>query len=129
MYEKKILIALAALVIAAAATGLWFKARLNKMYSIFESEQITDIDLTAFENGEYIGEAGDFVVSVKLSVTVENHCITSIDILDQSSGKGYEAHEVLDRIIEAQSPDVDAVTGATGSSQCIMIAVRNALTP
>lgn len=32
-------------------------------------------------------------------------------------------------MIEEQSPDVDVVSGATGSSCCIMIAVKNALTP
>ncbi|MCD4706803.1 MAG: FMN-binding protein [Candidatus Sabulitectum sp.] len=127
--KRKILIAVAVLFVAVAATGLWYKIRLNEMYNTFESEQITDIDLGSFENGEYTGDAGDFVISVRLSVTVENHCITRIDILNQSGGKGYEAHEILDRIIEAQSPDVDVVTGATGSSRCIMIAVRNALTP
>ncbi|UCC11460.1 MAG: FMN-binding protein [candidate division WOR-3 bacterium] len=35
--------------------------------------------------------------------------------------------DVIDRIIQVQSPDVDAVTGANGSSKCIMLAVQKAL--
>ncbi|MGB7055012.1 MAG: FMN-binding protein [bacterium] len=47
---------------------------------------------------------------------------------EQRSGPGYEALETIDRIIGAQSPNVDVVSGATGSSKSIMIAVQNALT-
>jgi len=46
----------------------------------------------------------------------------------QHCGPGYEAKEVLDRIVAAQSPQVDVVTGATGSSRCLMAAVHRALT-
>ena len=125
--KKKVFLILTGFVVLAGTAFLWFQARINRMYDTFASEEITDIDLTSLQNGVYPGEAGEFVVSVKLTVTVENHTITSIDIIDQNGGSGYEALEILPRMIEAQSPDVDIVTGATGSSRCIMIAVRNAL--
>lgn len=67
------------------------------------------------------------MVSVNLEVTVKDHRIVEIDIKEQDCGPGYEARETVDRILEAQSPRVDAVTGATGSSMCIMIAVHRAL--
>ncbi len=70
---------------------------------------------------------GDFLVSVSLDVTVSDNRITDIVIVEQNGGPGYEALETLDRILEAQSPVVDAVSGATGSSRCIMIAVYKAL--
>ena len=125
--KKKVFIALGCLVLLAGAAGLWFKARLDSMYETFEAEEISHMDLSGIEDGTYTGEAGDFVVSVKLEVTVLDHRIESIEILEQKGGEGYEAHGVLPRIIEAQSPEVDVVSGATGSSRCIMIAVRNAL--
>jgi uncharacterized protein with FMN-binding domain len=34
----------------------------------------------------------------------------------------------VDQILKVQLPKVDGVSGATGSSKCVMIAVRNALT-
>ena len=127
--KKKLLITLSVLVAVALLAGGLFKIRLNRMYERFNSEVITDIDLSGIEDGTYTGEAGDFVVGVKLSVTVVNQEITDIEILEQRGGKGYEAHDILPRMIEEQSPDVDVVSGATGSSRCIMIAVKNALTP
>ncbi len=127
--RKKLLITLSIILAVALLAGGWFKLRLNRMYDKFNSEQITDMDLSILEDGTYLGEAGDFVVGVKLSVTVVNQEITDIEIQEQRGGKGYEAHDILPRMIEQQSPDVDVVSGATGSSRCIMIAVKNALTP
>lgn len=89
---------------------------------------ISDIDLTALSDGIYEGSFGEFLVSVDLRVTVSENQITNIEIINQKSGKGYEAHETLQRIIQAQSPAVDAVSGATVSSKSIMIAVYKALT-
>lgn len=77
------------------AAGGWLKFRLNRMYEKFNSELITDIDLSTLEYGTYTGEAGDFLVAVKLSVTVVNQEITDIEILEQRGGKGYEAHDIL----------------------------------
>ena len=50
-----------------------------------------------------------------------------IDIKEQNCGQGYGARGTIDRIILKQSPKVDAVTGASSSSRCIMIAVDQAL--
>ncbi len=126
--KKKVIITVCSILVIIAAAALWFKLRLNGMKNYFESAHVTDIDLSSVENGTYRGEAGEFLVSVVLEVAVENHRITGIEVIDQKGGEGYEASEMLPRIIEAQSPSVDIVSGATASSRCIMIAVRNALT-
>ncbi len=75
----------------------------------------------------YPGSFGDFLVAVDLEVTVKDHRIAGITIKKQLCGKGYEAHDMIGRIIRAQSARVDAVAGASGSSKCIMIAVDRAL--
>lgn len=92
-----------------------------------ESVRIEDIDLDQVADGIYPGEFDDFLVKVQLEVTVQGHRITDIKIIDQRASPNHEALETIDRIIAAQSPKVDAVTGATGSSRCIMIAVQKAL--
>jgi uncharacterized protein with FMN-binding domain len=97
------------------------------MVKHIQSVEITTVDLSKIDDGVYFGEFGDFLVDVKLNVTVCEHQITKIDIIEQRTGGGYEALETIDRIIEAQSPKVDVVTGATGGSMTIMIAVQNAL--
>ena len=124
---KWILIGLGIVVVILAVAFIFFRVRYNKMVEVIDSVELSSIDLAQIEDGVYRGEFGEFLVSVTLDVTVEEHTITGIEIIEQNSGPGYEAHEVIDRIIQAQSPDVDAVTGATGSSKCIMIAVQKAL--
>ena len=125
---KKVLITLGIFVLIIIIFGVIFLLRARQMVKVIDSIVIADVDLAQIEDGVYAGEFGDFLVNVKLEVTVQTHQITNIKITEQRSGPGYEALEVIDRIIEAQSPKVDVVTGATGSSKCIMIAVQNALT-
>ncbi len=110
------------------AFGVAFFFRARQMVKHIESVKIRDVDLTQIADGVYTGEFGDFLVDVELEVTVKEHQIKKIDITKQRAGPGYEAIETIDRIIEAQSPKVDVVTGATGSSRSIMIAVQTALT-
>ena len=69
----------------------------------------------------------DFVYA-KVEVTVQNGVIAGIDILEHKNGRGSRAEVVVDRIIEEQKIEVDAVSGATNSSTVIKKAVENALT-
>jgi len=124
---KWILIGLGVLIIILVIAFVFFRLRFNKMVDVIDSVKLERIDLQKIEDGIYRGAFGEFLVSVTLDVTVKDHKITKIAIIEQNSGPGYEAREVIDRIIEAQSPNVDAVTGATGSSKSIMIAVQKAL--
>ena len=125
---KKILIGFAIVVGLIIIFGVVFFFRARQMVNIIDSVVIEDVDLTQTEDGVYAGEFGEFLVDVKLEVTVKDHQITGIEIIEQRAGPGYEALETIDRIIEAQSPNVDVVSGATGSSKSIMIAVQKALT-
>jgi len=125
---KKILIVLGIFLILIIAFGVAFFFRARQMVKRIESVEIMDVDLTQIANGVYTGEFGDFLVDVQLEVTVKDHKIEKIEIIKQRSGPGYEAIETVDRIIDAQLPKVDVVTGATGSSRSIMIAVQSALT-
>lgn len=125
---KRVLIVLIAILVAAMAAGSWFKLRYDHMAKVFATTEVGPVDLSSLDDGTYRGSFGEFLVSVELDVTVRSHRITDIDVVDQRGGSGYEALQTLDRIIEAQSPKVDVVTGATKSSQCIMIAAYRALT-
>ncbi len=125
---KKILIGFAIFVGLIIIFGVAFFFRAQQMVKVIDSAVIQDVDLTQIEDGVYAGEFGEFLVDVKLEVTVQDHQITKIDVVEQRAGPGYEALETIDRIIEAQSPNVDVVSGATGSSKSIMLAVQKALT-
>ena len=125
---KKILIGFGIFVLIVMILGVAFILRARQMVKVIDSAVVEDVDLSQIDDGVYAGEFGEFLVDVKLEVTVKDHQITAIEIKEQRSGPGYEALETVDRIIAAQSPKVDVVTGATGSSKSIMIAVQKALT-
>ncbi|MEO0085722.1 MAG: FMN-binding protein [candidate division WOR-3 bacterium] len=125
---RTVLIVVAVLVVVGLGVSGCFIGRFQKMRKTMLEAPIADVDLSRLEDGVYTGSFGEFLVSVTARVKVEAHRIVSIELVDQRSGPGYEAKETVDRIIAAQSPKVDAVTGATGSSRCIMAAVYQALT-
>ncbi len=79
-------------------------------------------------DGMYEGRAKGGPNSAVVSVTIENQKIVKIDIIEHNALLGKKAEPILpQRIIDAQSTAVDAVSGATNSSKVIMNAVQNAL--
>ena len=67
-------------------------------------------------------------VKVSLDVTVQDNLITGIMITRHTrSPVGKKAEAITQSIIERQSLDIDAISGATGSSKAILKAVENAL--
>jgi len=63
-----------------------------------------------------------------VSVTIESNKIIDIQIVEHWAWKGKMAEmAIIKRIIENQSTDVDAVSGATNSSIVIMNAVQKAI--
>ncbi|OGS37681.1 MAG: hypothetical protein A2293_07515 [Elusimicrobia bacterium RIFOXYB2_FULL_49_7] len=74
--------------------------------------------------GSYKG--GPNFAAVK--VTIRDNKIAAVEIVKHDAWKGKKAEPVIPgRIIEKQSTNVDAVTGATNSSHVIMNAVQNAV--
>lgn len=124
---KKVLMILGAIFGLIIIIGAVFLLRAQHMVNAIRDIEIEHVDLNEVADGVYYGEFSEFLVAVELGVTVRDHQITKIEIIKQRSGPGYEALETIDRIIAVPSPKVDAVTGATGSSKSIVIAVENAL--
>ena len=80
-------------------------------------------------DGTYTGSAQGYSGTVTVSVKVENRTITAIDIISQSDTESYfeRAKGVIRTILTNQTVNVDAVSGATFSSNGIIGAVKNAL--
>lgn len=86
-----------------------------------------DIEL---QDGTYTGTAEGYRGDITVSVTVSDGMITSVEIVSTNDDyKFYSRAEqgISDEIIKNQTLDVDAVSGATYSSQGIINAVNNAL--
>ena len=94
-----------------------------------EKEKTVDIKGT-YPDGRWEGGAKGFGGMITLLVTVENGTISEIEITSaDGEDKAYlsMAEDIIPKIIEAQSADVDTVSGATFSSTGIRDAVSEAL--
>lgn len=82
-----------------------------------------------YSNGTYEGSGMGKFSKIVLAVTVTDDKIAAIDVVSQNETPNYwkKAVVLIDRIIEANSTDVDGITGATKSSNAIKAAVNNAL--
>ena len=80
-------------------------------------------------DGIYTAEAMGFEGQITVQVTVAEDKITDITILSAEDEEEYLslAKQVIPAILEGQSPNVDAVSGATYSSTGILNAVKLAL--
>lgn len=87
-------------------------------------------DGSAFKAGTYSGSAKGMNGDVVLEVVLSEKEIESINVKEQqeTAGLGDAAvDKMIEKIIQAQSVKVDAVTGATISSNAVIEAVTNAL--
>ena len=81
-----------------------------------------------YKDGIYGGKAGGYAGPVRVAVTVKEGRIKTIEVTAcQDSRARKVMMEIPRRIVQANSPDVDAVSGATISSGAIKCAVRDAL--
>jgi uncharacterized protein with FMN-binding domain len=88
---------------------------------------IKNPDVRQVVDGTYRGESKVGPVRVTLDVTVENGTYQSIHIIRHFNGRGKSAEAIIPMIINAQSLEVDVISGATGSSKAILKAVEDAL--
>ena len=124
---KRIIIVVIIMIGALAVAGYSFVVRQSNTAANIQYDTMGTIDLSQIPDGVYRGYAGKWMVQVTLDVTVSDHQITDIQIVRQVCGGNYKALDTVPRILEAQTANVDAVTGATSTSKAIMAAVYNAL--
>lgn len=86
-----------------------------------------EINISDVSDGVYIGEYDVNFIYAKVEVTVQDGEITDIIILEHRHEHGKAAETVINKIVDEQRIDVDAVSGATNSSIVIKKAVENAL--
>lgn len=90
----------------------------------------TEVPEGGYKDGTYQGSGTGFGGTITVQVTVSGGKITAVDILSASGETGSyfaSAQGVVSKVLSSQSPNVDAVSGATYSSNGIIQAVQNAL--
>lgn len=88
---------------------------------------VDEINISDVSDGIYIGEYDVNFIYAKVEVTVQDGKITNIELLEHKNERGKPAEAILDKMIDAQEINVDAISGATNSSTVIKKAAENAL--
>ncbi|HHV94955.1 MAG TPA: FMN-binding protein [Clostridiaceae bacterium] len=117
----------AIIVVGIIAAVIGIKSNLKKSMEELAKITISDVDLSQLENGSYTGSYKTGLVSAKVKVKVNDHKIIEVELLEHNNGKGAPAEIIPDKVVEAQTLNVDTVSGATYSSKVILKAIENAL--
>lgn len=127
--KKKIIVlsVLAILVIGIFIGILVIKSYIDDYDKVISELTISNVDLSTVPDGTYLGSYKAFPVAVEVKVTVSDHKITGIDLVKHDNGQGAAAKVIPDKVVEAQTLDVDVIAGATASSKVILKAIENAL--
>lgn len=88
---------------------------------------IQDIDFSELNDGVYVGEYSVMPVSATVEARIVGGQVEEIHILDHGNGKGQAAEVIIEDVVEAQSLQVDSISGATYSSRVILKAIEAAL--
>ncbi|QLY78000.1 FMN-binding protein [Clostridium intestinale] len=121
---KKLGIVFIILIILVVGGFLLMTSNAKKELKAMEYEKI---DMNLVSDGVYNGEADAGLVKVKVVTTVKNNAIKKIDIIEHQNGMGGKAEVITDKIIEENSYKVDAISGATLSSEAIKSSVSKSL--
>ena len=106
------------------------KASANSSNGSSDSQAGANSASGAYQDGEYLGKASAYNGNVEVKVIISGGKITAIDIVKTKDDEDYffdAQKKVIPEILEKQSTDVDAVAGATTSSEGIAHAVQKAL--
>lgn len=84
-------------------------------------------DLRYANSGNYIGTASTRMVKAEVAVAIRDKRIAKVDLIDHETGFGKKAEVLTDSVVNYQSIELDAVSGATASSKIILKAIENAI--
>jgi uncharacterized protein with FMN-binding domain len=117
------LILIFGIIVVLAGIRMHLESNLEQLANL----EISNVDLTKLEDGTYTGTYEVFPVAAEVSLTIGNHKITDIKLLKHDNGQGTPAEVIPEKVVEAQSLEVDIVSGATYSSKVILKSIENAL--
>lgn len=120
----------------AAAAAIGGTVLAGNLITFPAAKAVSDGQITekeengSWKDGVYTGEGEGFRGTTKVQVTVEDGYIADITVLSFQDDREFfqkARSAVIDAILTEQTADVDAVSGATFSSNSIMDAVADAL--
>jgi uncharacterized protein with FMN-binding domain len=125
--KKKIIQIVLVTIVLSSFFLVKYLSDVNKYQTTVSNMAFSDIDISSIPNGVYEGECNVNYISAKVSVSVKDGVITDLKLLEHKNEKGAMAENIVEDILDKQTINVDAVSGATNSSKVIKKAVENAL--
>jgi len=89
--------------------------------------EIGQVDLNTVEDGTYIGVCQNKILFAVVRVEVSGHEIRSIEILEHKESYLPQAEMIAHDVLGSQSLEVDAISGATLTSDTVKNAIEDAL--
>lgn len=85
------------------------------------------VDLDTVSDGEYVGVCQNKILFAVVKVKVQNHKITDIEVIEHKASYMEQAKQIAENVCGEQALDVDAISGATLTSNTVLKAIENAL--
>ena len=124
MIKKKVLKYISIVIVVLL---FFFAFLFIKQKNEIDHLQFTAVDMTQIADGTYCGEEQTTLVKAAVTVTVKDHQIQNITLIEHDNGLGQKAEKIVKTMIKNNTYDDDAVSSATISSQVIKRAVNDAL--
>lgn len=86
-----------------------------------------NVQLESVEDGVYYGKSYTSYLRLQLNVTVENHKIVNIDVIENKGIDGIEARPIIEKMINENKIAVTAIEGAERGSLQYISCVDSAL--
>jgi uncharacterized protein with FMN-binding domain len=126
--KRRYLHVLALLCVMGYGGYIFFYAPILKAQKAVRDIQFEDINLSLASDGEYGGEFGEGSHTYAVMVIISGQRIIDIEVVKNRDGEhARRAEGVIDLVLEAQSVNVDVITGATTTSKSILKAIEDAL--
>lgn len=125
--KKYIIISIIVIVVVCSVLAINYFKRISNYKDKVNNIVLNNVNLDNKEDGKYIGEFDADVISAKVEVEVKNKKINNINLIEHKNDRGAPAEVITQKVVDAQSLDVDVISGATNSSKVILKAIENAL--
>ena len=89
--------------------------------------EISTVDLDTASDGVYVGVCQIKVLVAGVKVKIQDHKFTDVEVIEHKESYMEQARQIAERVCDEQSLNVDAISGATLTSDTVQKAIENAL--
>ncbi len=92
-----------------------------------ETLPVYGFNLLEVPDGTFRGDSNFGSFSCQVDVTVKDHTIKTVELINNEKGQSPEVKEIFKRVLDEQTPYVSTVSGAEILTRTLLRAIENAL--